>query len=154
MVIHSGFHLIRTDAQHSDFISLVRQLDAYLTIVDGDQHGFYDQYNKISNIRYCIIGYFNQVPIACGAIKEYGTGIMEIKRMYTNDAYRGKGYATMILVALEIWAKELGYTSCILETGLGQVEAVAFYHKNQYQVIPNFGQYAGVENSICFEKKL
>jgi putative acetyltransferase len=28
------------------------------------------------------------------------------------------------------------------------------YTRRGYQSIPNYGQYAGMENSVCFEKKL
>jgi len=48
----------------------------------------------------------------------------------------------------------LGKTSCILETGKKQPEALSLYLKNGYRIIPNFGPYLGVENSVCFEKFL
>jgi len=40
------------------------------------------------------------------------------------------------------------------ETGKQQPEAVALYRKNGYRSIPNYGQYAGVENIVCFGKKI
>ena len=60
----------------------------------------------------------------------------------------------MVLKELEKWAAELGFRECILETGNRQTEAVSFYHKSGYSVIPNFGPYIGVDNSICFSKML
>jgi hypothetical protein len=59
-----------------------------------------------------------------------------------------------VLRELETWAGELHYTSCLLETGLKQPEAIRLYEKNGYALIPNYGQYAGVDNSVCFEKVL
>ena len=59
-----------------------------------------------------------------------------------------------ILNELETWAKELGYEKTVLETVKRQTEAVALYNKSGYKVIPNYGQYIGVDNSICFEKIL
>ncbi len=55
---------------------------------------------------------------------------------------------------LEVWATELSYEKCVLETGKRQQEAIALYTKNGYKRIPNYGQYTGVENSLCFEKIL
>jgi hypothetical protein len=55
---------------------------------------------------------------------------------------------------LEIWSGELSYSRCVLETGKKQPEAIALYQKSAYRKIPNYGQYADVENSVCFEKKL
>ena len=74
--------------------------------------------------------------------------------MYTLPQQRGKGYASIILNELEVWATELGFTSAVLETGVKQPEAIALYKKNGYNRIDNYGQYAGVENSLCFEKEL
>ena len=39
--------LRRTTATDPDFIALVRRLDAYLAVTDGDEHAFYDQYITI-----------------------------------------------------------------------------------------------------------
>ena len=74
--------------------------------------------------------------------------------MYVVVAQRGRGTAGTILQALENWALELGSHTCLLETGQKQPEAIALYTKTNYEMIPNYGQYAGVENSVCFEKKL
>ena len=74
--------------------------------------------------------------------------------MYVPPALRGKGIASAVLAELEKWAKELNYKKCILETGKKQPEAIALYNKNGYCIIPNYGQYENVENSVCFEKNL
>jgi len=85
-------------------------------------------------------------------MKEVNPATMEIKRMYTIPESRGKGLATKVLTQLETWATELSYEKCLLETGKRQPEAIELYRKNGYIIIPNYGQYAGVENSLCFEK--
>ena len=147
-------NLIRTDSDNPDFIGLVQDLDADLAERDGTEHSFYDQFNKIARIKYVVVAYEDGKPVSCGAIKEYDPGTVEIKRMYTLPESRGKGIASQVLAALELWAAELSYNKCILETGKRQPEAIGLYQKNGYQLIPNFGQYAGIENSVCFEKKL
>src|SRR3954471_6676951 len=145
---------IRTDASHADFIALVKALDADLANRDGSDHSFYNTFNKIDAIKYAVVAYENDTPVSCGAIKEYTPGTMEVKRMYTVPEHRGKGIAAVVLKELELWAKELGYKTCILETGKRQPEAIRLYQKNGYTSIPNYGQYAGVDNSVCFEKHL
>lgn len=146
--------LIRTDAANKDLVTLVRHLDAYLAVTDGEEHSFYDQYNKLDAIKFVVLAYENEKPLGCGAIKEFDPDTMEVKRMYVSPESRGKGIASKILSELEKWASELSYARCILETGNKQHEAIALYKKNGYQLIPNYGQYAGVENSLCFEKQL
>lgn len=145
---------IRTDSQNTDFVQLVSELDKDLQIRDGEEHPFYAQYNKIDMIKYALVAYMDQKPVGCGAFKEYEPDTMEVKRMYVPPHARKNGIATIVLSELENWMRELGYHRAILETGKMQPEAIALYTKNGYSVIPNFGQYAGVENSVCFEKAL
>jgi putative acetyltransferase len=79
---------------------------------------------------------------------------MEIKRMYTLKETRGKGIATAIVADLENWSRELGYSSCVLETGKRQPWAISLYKNLGYEETPNYGKYAGVLNSVCFKKHL
>ncbi len=146
--------LIRANSDNPDFINLVKQLDAYLAEKDGNEHSFYAQYNKIDKIKYAIVAYENDIPLACGAIKEYDSKTMEVKRMFTLPESRGKGIAAEVLIELENWAKELSYKKCILETGKRQPEAIRLYEKKGYKQIPNYGQYINMGNSVCFEKYL
>lgn len=146
--------LERTDSSNPDFRKLVALLDADLAIRDGDEHAFYAQFNKVDQIRHCLVGRLDGEPIACGAIRAQDDQTMEVKRMFVQPQHRGKGYAGLVLAELEQWASELGYPRTVLETGKKQPEAIALYLKSGYQIIPNYGQYAGVENSVCMEKHL
>src|SRR5688572_26675639 len=130
-------NVIRTNSDNPDFVILVKELDAYLAEKDGSEHAFYDQFNKIDKLKHVVIIYENEVPVACGAMKAFGSDSIEIKRMYTLPSYRGKGLATQVLSALEKWATEIGYKKSILETGKRQPEAIELYKKHGYTVIPN-----------------
>jgi GNAT superfamily N-acetyltransferase len=146
------FILKRTNSGDRDFQDLVKELDVELKVRDGEDHSFFAQFNKIDMIRHALVAYHGNVPVGCGAIKPYDEKTMEVKRMFVPLKHRGQGIASFILQDLEKWAHELGFEKCILETGQKQPEAIRLYQKNNYVVIPNFGQYAGVESSICFEK--
>ncbi|MBG43227.1 MAG: GNAT family N-acetyltransferase [Aequorivita sp.] len=147
--------IVRTDSTNKDFIELVKQLDADLAIRDGADHPFYDQFNKIDSIKYAVVAYDEKnTAVGCGAIKQFQPNEMEVKRMFVPAEQRGKGIAVEILKELELWAMELGNSRCILETGIKQPEAISLYKKSGYRFIDNYGQYAGVENSVCFEKLL
>jgi putative acetyltransferase len=144
----------RTDSTHPDFVALVQLLDADLAIRDGADNAFYSQFNKIDKIKNAIVAFDGDRPVGCGAIKEFDSSTMEVKRMFTLPEYRGRGVASHVLNELEKWAGELGYSRCVLETGKRQPEAIALYHKEGYRVIENYGQYKGMENSVCFDKSL
>ncbi len=144
----------RTSSSDPDFIALVKLLDADLAERDGADHPFYAQFNKIDTLRHVVLACGETGPLGCGAIKEFGPQTMEIKRMYVAPESRNRGVGSMILSELEHWAKELSCTACVLETGKKQPEAIRLYSKNGYKIIPNYGQYAAVEKSVCFKKEL
>lgn len=144
----------RADSSHEDFKKLVLLLDEELAQRDGEEHAFYDQFNKIENINNVIVAYAGQQPVAAGAFKKFSPGTVEIKRMFVKPDFRGRGIAFQILQQLENWAAEFGYSYCILETGKKQPEAIALYKKSGYKVIPNYGQYKNVSNSVCMQKEI
>lgn len=144
----------RTNSANVDFQKLVIELDNYLAIKNGEINDFFAQYNKTDLIRNVVIAYEAGEAVGCGAMKVYENGVMEIKRMFVPVPMRGKGIAGKILQELQIWAKELGYKKCILETGYKMIEAIGLYQKHHFKIIPNYGQYADVESSICFEKEI
>ena len=146
--------LYRTDVLDPDFTKLVSLLDEELAERDGDEHSFYQQFNHIDKLGFIVLLKEEDQAVGCGAIKDLDGEAMEVKRMFVLEEQRGRGLAGFILEELEKWAFELGYTCCRLETGKRQPEAIALYKRKGYQRISNYGQYAEVENSICFEKKL
>ncbi|MGE8553892.1 MAG: GNAT family N-acetyltransferase [Chryseobacterium jejuense] len=144
----------RTDSNSTDFKMLVKSLDANLAEHNGDDDAFFAQFNKIDMIKNCIVVYIDEIPAACGAFKELSEDTVEIKRMFTNPEFRKRGLGSAIVKELERWAKELGYEKAALETSKGLTNAISVYEKNGFQKIPNYGQYIGVESSVCFEKEL
>lgn len=146
--------LKKTNSADADFQLLVTELDADLQNRYGEQQAFFSQFNKLNHIHHVIVAYENELPVGCGAFKLFEETVVEIKRMYVQPQHRGKGIAAQILQALEQWAKEEGFTACVLETGLNQPEAIRLYEKTGYVRIPNYGQYAGVDISICMRKEL
>ena len=146
--------LLKTNSDHTDFRTLVVALDADLQARYGEQQHFFSQFNKLDHIHHVIVAYNNNEPVGCGAFKEYERGVAEIKRMFVQVQQRGKGIAGLILTELEQWAAAEGYHTCILETAIKQPEAIRVYERQGYIRIPNYGQYIGVEISLCMQKQI
>lgn len=142
--------IIRTTSENKDFKYLVKKLDTYLKSMNNEDHSFYDEFNKIDMLKNCVVIFFENEAVSCGAIKEFDDRSVEIKRMFTLPEYRGKSFASSVLKELERWAKELKFSRTVLETGKKQIDAVALYEKCGYQTTPNYGQYSGIEDSVCF----
>ena len=61
-------NILRITSENPDFQKLVKQLDAYLAVMDGDEHAFYNQYNKIDMLKNCVVIFDNDEAVACGAV--------------------------------------------------------------------------------------
>jgi putative acetyltransferase len=146
--------LKRTNSEDKDFHSLVEKLDKDLADRYGTLQTIYDRFNAIQNIPTVVIAFADDQPVGCGCFKRFDDGSVEVKRMYVSNEQRGKGIGAAILTELEKWAAELKISAIVLETGNNQPEAVHLYQKMDYIVIPNYGQYSGMETSICMRKEL
>lgn len=92
--------------------------------------------------------------VACGGIQALDAATGELKRMYVRPAYRGRGIARQLLVALEELALRQGHTTVCLETGTYLPAAIGLYRSCGYQPIPVYGEYARNPYSVCFAKRL
>ena len=90
--------------------------------------------------------------VACGAWQPLEPGVAEIKRMYVRPAFRGRGIARQLIVALEEEALAGGRPVLRLETGTYLPAAISLYRSAGYVPIPVFGEYVGNPFSVCFEK--
>ena len=152
--INEEVRIERTVESNEDFLALVRLLDEELAVRDGEEHRFYAKFNKPVGLSGVAVAYVDSQAVSCGAFKRYDHGVAEIKRMFTRPEARGKRIAAAVLRELENWAAESGFSECILETGHKQPEAIALYRREGYEVIPNYGQYQGMDNSVCMRKVL
>ncbi|MDI9310997.1 MAG: GNAT family N-acetyltransferase [Limnohabitans sp.] len=144
--------LVKTNSDNPDFKMLSALFDEYLVDIDGEERDFFAFYNNVQ-LDNVLVVYENEIAVGCGAFKKFDDYTAEIKRMFVLPNQRGKGTATLILSELESWATQQGFTSYILETSPKLTSAVALYKKTGYHLIPNYGQYIGVENSICMKKE-
>jgi putative acetyltransferase len=92
--------------------------------------------------------------VACGGWQALEPGVAEIKRMYVRPAFRGRGIARQLVVALEEEALASGCPVLRLETGTYLPAAMALYRSAGYDRIPAYGEYVGNPFSVCFEKSL
>ena len=143
--------VIKTNSENSDFKNLSALFDEYLVDIDGDEREFFAHYNNVQ-LDHVLVVYDEERAVGCGAFKKYEEDTAEIKRMFVLPEARGKGIANMILTEIESWAIEQGFAHFILETSPKLHHAIALYTKMGYQFIPNYGQYIGVENSVCMKK--
>lgn len=148
------FH--RTDGKNEDFIENCRLLDMDLDRRVGKKikRDKYKKYNRLDDIKQAIVVYEDGKAIGGGAIRRYDEESVELKRVFIHTEYQGRGIGSKLVLLLIEWAMELGYKKMILETGELLVESCAVYKKLGFLVIPNYGPYVNMPESLCMAKKL
>lgn len=144
----------RTTTADAGFQQLVSWLDHELWNELKEDQATYDPYNKVPDIKTALLIYANKEPVACGCFKEYDSNTVEIKRMFVQKAWRGKGLSKKVLLELEQWAGEKGYCFAVLETSIHFATARRLYETSGYSIIPNYPPYTGLAESVCMKKAL
>jgi GNAT superfamily N-acetyltransferase len=150
----SEYFIKRTTTSDPDFKLLVSKLDHELWNELKEDQATYDPFNKVDQISTAVVVYYNNEPVACGCFKEFAGHAVEIKRMFVDKTYRGKGLSKQVLKELELWAMEKNYSQAVLETSIHFQIARNLYMNCGYAVIPNYGPYEGLTESVCMKKSL
>ena len=107
-----------------------------------------------------LVGYLDEEPVTMGGWRFSDVQLpdvrrpAELKRMFVRADVRRLGLAIRTLHALESSAAAAGADWLILEAGLPQVAALAFYRAAGFGDIPRFGYYAEYPNSVSLGKPL
>jgi len=143
--------IIETEPTDIEVIPLIEELSAELGKRFGDtgKNSFQGWDGQSTKSVFVKASLTNEV-VGCGAIRPISSDIAEVKRMFSK--YSRKGIGGKVLDYLEDKAKALEYKEIWLETRRLNQEACAFYLKNGYKEIPNYGKYIGNEKAICFGK--
>lgn len=145
-----------TDGNNKDFIKLCYMLDKFLNdIVGGEENrSEYVKYNKLDDIHDVCLAYDGDVPVGSAGFKRYDDECAELKRVFVRESYRGQGVSSTLMDMIEDKARQQGYKYLILESGEILKSAMILYRKIGYKVIPNYGQYVDMQESVCMKKKL
>ena len=148
--------LVYTSAVTEDFLLLCRGLDDTLNELAGGEENRmeYVPLNKTDDIRGVVVAYDGDMPIGGAGFKRFDETSAEVKRMFVKPEYRGRGVAKGILALIEQKAKEAGYERLVLETGGFLIAANKLYKGIGFRVIPNYGPYVNMPESVCMEKEL
>ena len=146
----------RTDGKNKDFVENCRLLDMDLDRRVGKKikREKYEKYNQLDEIQEAIVVYNDNKAVGGGAIRRYNNEDIELKRVFVHTKYQGQGIGTKLVSLLIEWAAELGYKRIILETGELLEESCYVYKKLGFKVIPNYGPYVDMPESLCMARDL
>lgn len=79
-------------------------------------------------------------PVGCGSLRDLGSGIAEVKRVWISREVRGRGAASIIMDRLEARAEAERFSAIRLDTNRTLTEAKALYQKRGYREIERYNE--------------
>jgi GNAT superfamily N-acetyltransferase len=146
--------ILRTVGGDLRFVALEAELDAFLTVLNGEKDDFFSALNHAVPLQRAVLAVIGEQPVGCGAFKPLPNGEVEIKRMFVLPEARGGRIGERVLSELLTWARELGYSRAILETHVDLTPARRLYERNGFEVIPNYPPYEEIRTSICYSREI
>lgn len=113
----------------------IEQIGAYLGRGPWDDDVYAIEEAYLNNQGEFLIGEWDGVFVAMGALHRTDAERAEIKRMRVHPDYQGRGLGQMLLNELEARARNLGYKTLHLDTSVVQIPAQKLYEKNGFRAV-------------------
>ena len=104
------------------------------TTIDGELKQLLEVFSAAKRNAFWVVESANEIVGSFG-IESHGAGDTELRRMYLDKAYRGRGIAQRMLDYAQAEARALGFRRMILSTAQIQEAAVSFYRKSGFRHI-------------------
>lgn len=138
----SPLTLVPRPYDHSDAAMLVEELYRE----QKERYGFADPPSDNSPRDFheptglFLVGYAAGSPVACGGLRWLDSDIIEFKRLYVRPDQRRRGYAQVLLAALEQRVTRAGARRVVLETGCHNLAALELFADAGFRPIPSYVQ--------------
>ena len=116
-------------------VHAIQQTGAYLGRGPWDDDVYAIEETYLNNQREFLIGEWDGIFVAMGALRRTSSERAEIKRMRVHPDYQGRGLGQIILSELEARACAIGYKTLHLDTSVVQVPARKLYEKNDFREV-------------------
>ncbi|MEU2349280.1 GNAT family N-acetyltransferase [Modestobacter sp. NPDC049651] len=130
----------------------------YVVRYGGRDDAVVDPAEFTAPLGWFVVAEVDGVPAGCAGwrVHPYGDdpGVVELKRMYVEPAFRGQGLAKLLLAETERTAAAAGHHRVVLNTGHRQPEAISLYERAGYRPVPGYGVYAAAPDAVFLGKDL
>jgi ribosomal protein S18 acetylase RimI-like enzyme len=156
------FRLLQVPYEHPDVATLEEQAQEFYTQIYGSPDVTPFTTSDFTPPQGAFfVGYLDGQAVAMGGWRFRTPGVpqvarrpAEIRRMFVRESVRGRGFARLLLAALEASAAASGADWLLLETGQPQVAAIGLYRSSGYTDVERFGYYAASERALNLGRRL
>ena len=161
-LVPEELRLLQVPYEHPDVAALEREAQRfYIQIYGGPDDTPFTTADFSPPQGAFFVGYLEGQAVAMGGWRFRTPGVprvarrpAEIRRMFVHERVRGRGFARLVLAALEASAAAAGADWMLLETGQPQIAAVGLYRSSGYVDVERFGYYAASETALNLGRPL
>jgi putative acetyltransferase len=141
-------------ADPRDFIALLEASDALMaSLYPAESNHMLDVETLLRPQMNFFGAYVDGVARGCGGFWTHADYV-EIKRVFVDPTARGFGLSKALMATIEDAARDAGFKTARLETGVSQPEAIGLYQSIGYKECGPFGDYKMDPLSLFMEKKI
>ncbi len=82
-----------------------------------------------------LIAWSDDLPIGCVSLRELEPGIAEVKRLWVDPIARGQGLGLRLMRAIEVRARDMGFTQARLDSNTHLTTAITLYRSDGWSEI-------------------
>ena len=124
--------IVKVNGEDKDFFSLSEQLQNYqYGIIPVLKEKGYNLINDLKDVIGFVL-YIDDKAVGSIGLKKVNDNTCEIVRVFVDESYRCKGYATMLFDKIETLAKEMGFKNLEITAWCFAESAVRLYKKLNY----------------------
>ena len=148
-------NITQESPKQPDIIAMLEQLDAYFAALYPAESNHLMDIDSLTgpDVTFLVARDAGGRLAGCGAFVDRGA-YAEVHRMVVDPASRGQGIGGLLMAEIARRAKDAGFASLKLETGISQPEAIGLYRRDGFLEIAPFGHYQTDPLSIFMEKRL
>ena len=115
------------------------------------RHSFYNDIDNEFEVFFCLVD--QEKVIGTVALKKVDDYTVELKAMYLDRNYRGKGFGRKLMDKVVDEAKRLGFKSIVLDSMSQYKDALRLYEKTGFKMTERYNDnvYADVFMRLAFE---
>jgi len=141
-------NIIPAKTTDESVLHLFSEHDDYMIDFLGDDKKYYTRYSESENIEAVWVVVEDDISAGCIAYRKKEEGIGEVKRLFLEERYRGRGIAGELLKTVENYARKQGCRKLFLDTRITLEPAVSLYRAFGFEVVFQQGLYIQMEKSI------
>jgi len=143
-----GLRIERRSAGDEEILRLFSLHDDFMISFLGEDRIHYSRYDEHERLDAVWAAVLNGQAVGCAAYRRKENSVGEVKRVFVESEFRGKGISKLLMDAVEAHAREERCEKLFLDTRITLEPAVSAYRKHGFEEVFRAGLYVQMEKRL------